>query len=134
MDAGGDDEAALFGGIGDVGEESAAFGGDTDAVIGETVVGGGEDEEDAGEICSAKAAADQAEGEVFKFGLAFRGDDGDPRAGLQQAASFAKCDFTGADDEDGAILQIEKDGIVFQSQNVTWGEAAQRRAPGGPRH
>ena len=44
LDARRHDEVALLGGIGDVGEDPLPFGGDADAVIGQPVVGGGEDQ------------------------------------------------------------------------------------------
>src|SRR4051794_37143912 len=55
-----DYEAALLGGIRDIGEQTPAFGGDADAVIGPTVVGGGEDQEGAREVGGTKTAANQA--------------------------------------------------------------------------
>lgn len=114
VEARGDDEIALFGGIGDIGEQAAAFCGDADAVVGEAVVGGGEDEKDAGEIAGAEAAAHDAHGKLFKLRFAFGSDNGDARAGFEEPAGLAESNLTGADDEHGPVFEIEEDGVVFQ--------------------
>src|SRR5476649_2179636 len=38
------------------------------------------------------------------------------RAGFQQASGFSESDFTGAHHQHRAILQVEKDRVMFQSQ------------------
>jgi len=48
------DEIALAGGIGDVGENAAALGGYTDAMVGEAVVGSGKDEHAPGQVGCTK--------------------------------------------------------------------------------
>src|SRR4051794_7515455 len=54
INAGGHDKGAFPGGIGDVGEDAAALGGDSDPVIPLPVVGRGEDQDDAGEVGRAE--------------------------------------------------------------------------------
>ena len=112
----GDDEIALVGGIGDIGENAAAFGGDADAVVDGAVVGGGEDEHGAAQVGGAEGAADDADGQGVEVGGALGGDHGDARAGFEQAAGFAQRDIAGADDEDGAVLEGREkwDSVQFR--------------------
>jgi acetyl esterase/lipase len=112
------DEPALLGRIRDVREHSASFGGDPDAVIRQPVVRRREDQECARQIGGAKPPLHQPQREILKLGFPLGGDDRDARSGLQQAASLTKCDLAGAHDKDRPVLQIEKNGIVFQSQIV----------------
>lgn len=99
VDARGHDEVALLGGIGHVGEDAASFGGDTDVVVHGAVVGGGEDEQVTGEIGGAEGAAVDAHGERVEVGKDIGGDDGDARAGFEEALRFAQRDLSRADDE-----------------------------------
>jgi len=118
LQAGGYQEPAFLGGIGDVGEDALAFGGDADAVIGQSVICGGEDEGRSGEVGCAKAARDDPDRKGVELRLPFGSDDGDARTGFQQALGFAQGDFTRADHEDGLVFQVEKYGVVSQSQTV----------------
>ena len=111
---GGHQEAALFGGIGDVGEHALTLGGNGDAVVGQPVTGGGEDQQRASQIRSAEVAPHQPHRQIFEFGLANRCHHGDARAGFQQSAGFAQRDLPGAHHQHRTSFQIQKDGVVFQ--------------------
>jgi len=102
----GDHEIALDGGVGDVGEDAAGLGGSSDFAIDGAVVGGREDERGAGEVGGAEGAAVEADGERIEIGEDLGGDDGDARAGFEETIGFAERDFSGADDENWAILKV----------------------------
>lgn len=112
--AGGKDEIALAGGIGDVGENAAALGGHADAMVGEAVVGGGKDEHTPRKVGCAERTAHQPHGERFEFGFPLRRHHGDARARLDQALGFAQRHFARAHHQHGAALQGDEDRIVLQ--------------------
>src|SRR5258708_2443100 len=118
------DEIALFGGIGDVGENALALGGDADAMVGQAVIRSREDEHAASEIGRSEPARDHPYGQLFEFGIAFRRHHRDARTGFQQAASFSESDLAGTHYEHRPVLEIEENRVMFQPQNVARGGLA----------
>jgi hypothetical protein len=120
------DEAALVGGIRDVGEDALAFGGDADAVIGQAIVGGGENQHRAGQVRSAEAARHQAHRQRLEFRLPVGRVDRYARARLEQAPGLSWADLSGAYHQHRPVLEIEKNGVVFQVGMCSTGWGASR--------
>ncbi len=116
LDAGRDDEIAFLGRIGNVGEHAFSLGGYGDAVIGEAVVRGGENQHDAGQVRRPETPLDEPHRQILKLAFPLGGDHRNARSGLNQTARLAKGDLPGADHQDRAVLQIEKDRIMPQPQ------------------
>ena len=100
-----EDEIALAGGIGDVGENAAALGGYPNAMVGEAVVGGGKDEHAAGQVGRAERTAHQPHRERFEFAFPLRRHHGNPRARLEQSLGLAQRHFPRAHNEHGAAFE-----------------------------
>jgi hypothetical protein len=109
----GHDESALLRRIGDVGEDTFAFGRYADAMVHHAVVRGGEHEHVAPEIGRAKAAADEAHGQIFEIGQPFGRYHRHTGAGVEQSPRLPKRHLPRPDHEHGAVLQVEKYGVVF---------------------
>ena len=88
------------------------MGGEPDTVIDLTVVCSGEDQEGACQVGRSEAAADEAERQVVEIGQRLGRDNGDACASVQETLGLAQGDFACADDEDRAVLEVEKNGIV----------------------
>ena len=100
-----EDEIALAGGIGDVGENAATLGGYPNAMVGEAVVGGGKDEHATGQVGRAERTAHQPQGERFEFAFPLRRNHGDARARLEQPFGLAQRHFPRAHNEHGAAFE-----------------------------
>jgi len=110
----GHDEVAFLRQVGDIREDSLAFRRDTDAVIRQPVVRCCEDQHRPRKVRRAKSARHDADGQIVEFRFALRRDYRDARACFHQPSRFSQRDFARADHQDGAILQVEKNGIVLQ--------------------
>jgi len=114
-----EDEIALAGGIGDVGENATALGGHADAMVGEPVVGSGKDEHAPGQVGRAERTAHQPHRERFEFAFPFGRNHSDARACFQKALGLAQRHFPRAHHQHGAALQRDENRIVLQLQTVT---------------
>jgi hypothetical protein len=111
---GGHDEAALRGGIGDVGKDAFGSGGDADAMVGEAIIGGGVDQHVIAQVGGAETAGHQAHGHGLELRFPLGSDDGYARARFQKTSGLAERDLARANHQHRAILQIQEYGVVFQ--------------------
>ena len=116
LDAGRYEEAAFLGGIGDVREDSPAFGRDAYAVIDEAIVGSGEDEGHPGQVRGSKVPCNHTDRQLLELRLPLRRYHCHARARFQQSLDLAKRDLAGPDYQDRLIFQVEENRIMPQTK------------------
>ena len=83
-------------------------------MVGQAVVGGGEDQHRARQVARAETAPHQAHGQFIEFDFPFGSDYRDAGARFQQGFDFTQCDAPGAHNQNRTVFEIEEDGVVSQ--------------------